>query len=76
MSVHVGNSDAALIIISYIRKQQQPCWWLKKLYKNCHQYGNRLMDDMHSEGVNETVQNLTQAQIYISTIRPLVLRHI
>lgn len=42
------------------KRRRKPRWWMKKLFKNRLQYGNRLLQDMANEAVEDTVKNFTR----------------
>lgn len=42
------------------KRRRKPRWWIKELFKNRLQYGNRLLQDMAFEAVEDTVKNFTR----------------
>lgn len=52
-AVACTTAAAALLIIHILnvkkRKKRKPRWWMKKMYRERLQCGNRLMQDMHFE---------------------------
>jgi endonuclease III-like uncharacterized protein len=64
------TSPSALAAMSFIlihrilmnkkRQGKGPLWWVKRLFKNGLQYGNRLLQDMAFESVEDTVKNFTR----------------
>lgn len=42
------------------KRRRKPRWWMKELFKNQLQYGNRLLQDMAFEAVGDTVKNFTR----------------
>jgi hypothetical protein len=48
------------ILMNKKKQRKRPLWWVKRLYKNGLQYGNRLLQDMAFESVEDTVKNFTR----------------
>lgn len=78
----VATAAMSFIVIHRIlknttKKKQRPRWWIKYLYKNGLHYGNRLLQDMMFECIEDTVKNFTRMsladfQYLAELIKPMV----
>jgi hypothetical protein len=47
------------ILMNKKKQRKRPSWWVNRLFKNGLQHGNRLLQDMAFEPVEDTVKNFT-----------------
>jgi endonuclease III-like uncharacterized protein len=48
------------ILTNKKKQRKRPRWWVKRLYKNGLHYGNRLLQEMAFESIEDTVKNFTR----------------
>jgi hypothetical protein len=46
------------ILMTKKKQRKRPLWWVKRLFQNGLQYGNRLLQDMAFESVEDTLKTL------------------